>query len=328
MIIDNRKLNETKKKERKTIDNLKLTDWNTVRDCDVIITSSSRPELLKLTLDGMEKYIHFHGNFRFILNEDFVFPNESEKLVEWARKSGYFKEEDIIINRKPLGLEKALLNLMDRVKTPFCFHMQDDWVFERPIELDKVMYIMENIKEVNNILFYKARVPIVKDSVLMREYYFAQFPQFLTLDYSWELMPGVWRTSFAKPMIKEAMTIKVNRFRPTQKNKFRTAPAKITNYLRPKSKRDDMDYLYHNMGVFFWGAWGEPRWCRHIGENARMEAWRLSGGQPGSENQPQENSAVTNMAKWIPFEHIPKIKGRNSIKIMKEWMIKRGRKIQ
>lgn len=322
--ITKEKLSELKMKEKHEKDNLELTDWNTVRDLDVIITSSSRPEILEITMQRMEEYLHFHGNFRFILNEDFVIPKESEKLVKWARQSGYFKEEDIIVNKRPLGLEQALVTLIKRVKTPFCLHMQDDWAFERPIELDKALYMMEHLKKINNILFYKSVVPVVKDKILLREYDFTQIPQHLTLNYSWELMPGLWRTDFIKPIILKAMHPDNEDMR-----KFRTAPAKLTNYLRPKDKRADMDHLYNNMGVFFWGRWGEPRWCRHIGEEARMENWRMNAdGTPGSENNPQEYPAVVNMARWIPFEYIPPKKGRNSINILKNILREKGMKIK
>jgi len=306
---------------RKTMDNLKLTDWNTIRDCDVIITSSSRPELLKLTMHYLETYLCFHGNFRFILHEDFVIPKESEKLVKWAENSGYFKKEDIICNNPPVGLEQALVNLMKRAKSPFVLYMQDDWVFERPIELDKAMYIMEHVSKVNNILFYKLSIPHARKTVFFREYYFPQFPQYLTLNNTWELMPGLWRTNFIKPVIIDAM--RANNQRTCMK---KTAPAKITFNLRNADKKDDMDFLYQNMGVFFWGQWGEPRYCRHIGENARMENWRMNNGKPGTENNPQENPAISNMARWIPFEHIPKIKGRNSIKIMQDIIERKNKK--
>ena len=308
---------EKKKKYQKEIDNIQLKHWNKVRDCDVIITSSSRPELLELTLKYFEIYIHFYGNFRFILNEDFVLKDESKKLIEWAKNSCYFKDEDIYSNDPPLGLDKSLISLIEKVNTPFCLYLQDDWVFERPIELDKAMYIMEHLNNVNNILFYKSTIPEMKDGVRHREYYFTQFPQHLTLSYSWELMPGLWRTEFIKEKIYEAMKDK----------KRRTAPAKITHCLRPSEKRDDPDYLYDNMGVFYWGSWGEPRYCRHIGENARMESWRMTeDGKPGKENTTQENNAINNMARWIPFEHIPLIEGRNSVKIMKEAMLKRKKR--
>jgi len=306
-----------KKKENKKIDDMILTKWNTKRNCDVVISSSSRLELLKLTLKYFETNIHFHGNFRFILNEDYVIPKKSKKLVEWAANSGYFKKEDIYCNNPPLGLDKSIINLIDKVKTPFFIYLQDDWCFERPIELDKVIYMMEKVPQINNILFYKYKVPNTLSGISLKEYYFGQFPQHITLHYTWEFIPGIWRYDFIKPIIKKAM-----------KKEQRTAPAKLTHYLRDPSKREDHDYLYNNMGVFMWGCHGEPRWVRHIGENERMESWRMGDdGKPGKENTCQESNVIY-MAEWIPFNHIPKNPKRNSIRIIKKKLLERGRTIQ
>lgn len=314
-----KKKNNVKRKEViANINNLKLTKWNTKRDCDVIITSSSRLELLKLTLEYFKNNIHFHGNFRFILNEDYVLPEKSKKLVKWAENSGYFEKKNIYCNNPPLGLVNGIISLINKVKTPFLIYLQDDWAFERPIELDKAIYMMEKIPQINNILFYKYKVPYAINGIHFREYYFRQFPQHLTLYNAWEFIPGIWRRDFIKPIIKEAM----------KRKEQRTAPAKLTHYLRNPSKRGDYDFLFNNMGVFMWGAHGEPRWVRHIGENERMESWRMSeNGVPGTENTCQENNII-NMAEWIPFEHIPKIKGRNSVRLIKEKLIRGGRIIQ
>jgi hypothetical protein len=47
---------------------------NMQNSIDVMIISSSRPKLLPYLIDSFNKYIHFHGKFRFIIHEDFVFP--------------------------------------------------------------------------------------------------------------------------------------------------------------------------------------------------------------------------------------------------------------
>lgn len=316
--MKNKKSQKKQTSDKKIIDNLKLTKWNTTRDLDVIITSSSRPELLKLTLQYFETNIHFHGNIRFILNEDFVIKKESEKLVKWAKNSGYFKQEDIYCHQKPLGLDNVIIKLIDKVKTPYYIYLQDDWILERPLEIDKVMYIMDKIPNINNILFYKYKVPHMINKIKLKEYYFKQFPQYLTMYFSWEFIPHIARTSFVKPIIKEAM----------KDRKRRTAPAKLTHYLRDPSKREDYDFLYNNVGVFMWGGYNEPRWFRHIGEDARMENWRMTAdGKPGKENTYQEKNVIQ-MAPWIPFKHIPEIPKRNSIQLIKEHLFRTNRTIQ
>ncbi|MFW6002726.1 MAG: hypothetical protein ACOCQD_05235 [archaeon] len=41
---------------------------------DVMVISASRPKLLPYLMNSFDKYIHFQGNIRKIIHEDFVFP--------------------------------------------------------------------------------------------------------------------------------------------------------------------------------------------------------------------------------------------------------------
>ncbi len=57
---------------------------------DVVIISASRPKLLPYLMESFKSKIHFNWSTRIMLHEDFVYPDESEKLIDWAKKSNFF----------------------------------------------------------------------------------------------------------------------------------------------------------------------------------------------------------------------------------------------
>lgn len=295
-------------------------EWTTKkRKLDVVIVASSRLTQLKYTIDKFLKFAHFYGDFRFILHEDFVFPKESEKVIIWAEaQKDIFNKKDIHWHNPPIGLIDVTSYVLKLVETPFFFNLQDDWVFERPIEVDRILRLMEKINDLNLIVFAKHKIPKVKSGVKLHEFTFPKVDKgiVLTQYYTWSFIPAIWRTNFSRPICLRAM----------KTNKKRTAPARMTNTVRPAKMKYDVDYLRKHMGAFFYGGHGEWRWVRHIGEDARMEEWRLKNGKPGSEGIHQETN-IMHLAPWIPFEHIPPIPNRNSEEIIKkELERRRGKK--
>jgi len=287
------------------------------RKMDILVIASSRLEQLKYTIDHFLKFAHFYGDYRFILHEDFVIPKESEKVIKWAEnQKDIFKPENIHYHNPPLGLIGTTSYTLNLVKTPFFFNLQDDWIFERPIEIDRILRLMENVDDINLIVFAKHRIPKYKSNIKLTEFKFPEIDSGITLSqYStWSFIPAIWRSSFSIPICLKAMK---------NKNK-RTAPARMTNTIRTPDKKKDVEYLRKNMGAYFYGGHGEYRWVRHIGENARMEEWRIENGKPGKEGICQETN-IMHLAPWIPFEHVPKIEGRNS-KLIIENEIKRRKK--
>jgi hypothetical protein len=68
---------------------------------DVLIMASSRPQLIPYCLQSFERFVESQQTnikFRYLLHEDFVFPKESEKVIQWAKKWGKF---DVIIEGNP-----------------------------------------------------------------------------------------------------------------------------------------------------------------------------------------------------------------------------------
>jgi hypothetical protein len=162
---------------------------------DVLITSSSRLECLQKTIETFQKFIKFSDDLDFILHEDYVIKAESEKVVEWAKKSGIFSK---ILETKPAKrLGKAIEKLMSVSNNELVLKWKDDWELTREINLDDVAEIMIKCKDVNQIQFNKRENPTLKHGFNHR--LVIKNGKELTLCREWGMAPAMWRLSWIKP---------------------------------------------------------------------------------------------------------------------------------
>ena len=240
-----------------------------MRTVDLLITGSSRPQLFPFTWKSFKKYVHFRGKLRVIFHEDFVFPKESQKTIIYLnelKKKGEINE--IITHNPSIGLGNTLDKILRKnIESDFMFYLQDDWEFERPIDLDELVWIMETNKKMNLIFFNKIKNNSSINSDSCPQYTFG-YKDFI-LWHGWTFLPGIWRMSMVKEKIKNL------KFRDTRPEGF------FTNLFGDHKKRHDIKHCEENIGAYALGKTNEPRYVRHIGNDWRMASWRLENGKPG-----------------------------------------------
>lgn len=173
----------------------------TNREVDFIITSASRPEMIELVESFQEKVI-FSGKFNWYLHEDVVpgMENGSNKLVNYARKSGLFKE--IIVSNPRQGRGPALNKLKKHIKTDYIFYTEEDFRFMRYINVDRLIDLMETYEKINQIGFANRYWPCIpcKPNPLGESQYFYEPRKFdeitLLVSERWLWFPALWRRSF------------------------------------------------------------------------------------------------------------------------------------
>lgn len=52
---------------------------------DVVVMSASRPKLVPYLMNSFDAQVHYAGEFNKIWHEDFVYPNESFKVMELVK---------------------------------------------------------------------------------------------------------------------------------------------------------------------------------------------------------------------------------------------------
>lgn len=266
-----------------------LRSVNNIDEIDIIVTGSSRPSLIPYCIESFKKMLITRKNTRWILHEDFVFPKESEKVIRWAEDSKVFT--NIYSHNPAEGLGTALTFLLPRIRSEFAFYLQEDWELERPVDLDQIIWTMQQHSNIN--------VVILNKYTNIGSY--AGFPS-NEFSYSglrlcgydgWSFIPGVWRMETFKRYWKHYDV------RPE---------GKFNNSFRGGSKIKDPNVCAERLGTFFYGCAGDPRYVRHLGNNWRMASWRLEDGKPTG--TPYSDNPERNKAPWVPDVERPVYDGR------------------
>jgi hypothetical protein len=251
---------------------------------DLLITGSSRPQLLKYTFNSFDRFVGKLTNkkIRKLFHEDFVFPEESKKSIEIAKN----KKIDLIKSSDPkIGLGRALDYMINNVipkDKKYLFYLQDDWEFERPIELDRILWTMENNPEINLVLFSHYR-NVRPDFEFKSEEY--NFDGLKLCSYNaWSFVPGIWRMS----KVREKWACR--EIRPE---------GHFTNQFGTHEQRLDKEYSYKNIGAFYYGGMGEYRYVRHLGSTWRMADWRLKNGKPSGKRHWEIMSLFRDRSPWL-----------------------------
>jgi hypothetical protein len=198
-----------------------------------------------------------------MIHEDFVYPELSKQTVKFA-KDCLAPEFEVVESSLPkIGVGHAMDKMFKLVESDYVFYMQDDWEFERPVELDRLIWTMENHKRINCVTFNKCKnmKPLegfdIKDED--KEYDYDGLK--LCIYPGWFFLPGLWRMS----KIREKWSPRKVRPEGHWQNQFGD------HWKRVK----DIKHLEENVGAYMYGGMGEYRYVRHIGSTWRMADWQL-----------------------------------------------------
>jgi len=56
---------------------------------DIIMTGSSRPDLLKITVESFRRFLHTEKKLNWILHEDCINIEKSKESIKWAEKNDF-----------------------------------------------------------------------------------------------------------------------------------------------------------------------------------------------------------------------------------------------
>lgn len=124
---------------------------------DVIVTLTCRKQFER-TYKSFIDYVKYFGEFRFIVHIDIIEKNKKEYLPNLLK---FLKEKnitDIHINKEPKGHANAINYLFNRIKSEFYFHLEDDWIFIREIDLNPLIVLLKNHNYIDHIRFNKERI--------------------------------------------------------------------------------------------------------------------------------------------------------------------------
>lgn len=177
---------------------------------DVIVTSTCRRQF-EATYASFMKNVKCGQGFRFIIHIDVLEKNKHylPKLLEFLRRSGI---GDININTGNHSFSGAVNYLFKKLQSEHYFHLEDDWLFLKPIDLNAVMEVMKNNKNIHSIRFSKEQIKkpdrrIKKSLARKNELYLLPGREVniggidLIETNIWSLNPHVARTSIVKQFL-------------------------------------------------------------------------------------------------------------------------------
>lgn len=108
----------------------------------ICITSCARLDLLAETLDSFRK---FNTGGTFLLSED-----STDSAVIDALKRGY-PDMTVLAGAERLGLMGSIDRVYGAATTPYIFHLEDDWVFDAPVDWRAAISLLEDRADVANV---------------------------------------------------------------------------------------------------------------------------------------------------------------------------------
>ena len=249
---------------------------------DILIMGSSRPQLIPYMWESFKRMCIIRQPYRVFFHEDFAFPSTSagvRKMLQDMKRNKSIT--DFVYHNPAIGLGPAMDRMFKKyVTADYMLYLQEDWEFERPVDIDKITWMMDQNKDVNLVYFNKYRTTVAMSG-------FTQQPVNksgvnLCLSNSWPFLPGIWKMPFVRP-----------RWR-TRKNNPESWFTQVFE------GRENAGWCRKNMGAYIYGKQGEHRYVRHIGNSWRMARWRLEGGHPGGMIE-WDVQDLPQKAPWIPL---------------------------
>lgn len=219
------------------------------RMIDIVRTSASRPDLLQRSTESLLEKILWDGDTRMILHEDVLNKEASNKCIKWAEKSGLF---DIIeVSNPPITQGPSLCWLMSKITSEYFLNWEDDFLAVRPIDLNLVVKVMDENKDVNQIAFHKRQTMSNRHGWPKKEV--VRSGVWLTTNPHWAFTPSIERTSFIKPQWVDLP-------------KFSNPVWIINPIVKKTNVMRSAEWLIENVGCYFLGKIGESAFSKHIGE--------------------------------------------------------------
>jgi hypothetical protein len=271
-----------------------------MNDLEIFVTGSSRPQLWPYFWESVRKMCIIRKWPKVLVHEDYVFPEQSDKVIEYVKKQPDIS--NVNSSNPRIGLGRVLTSYFKQpaYNSKYIFYLQEDWEFERPIDIDEIVWVMDQNPKINLIFFNKIRNNGVINKQKQTEYTFSNMK--MCLYHSWTFLPGIWRADFVRQMMLKSGGI----FQPEKPEGNFTNRAFGSHEMRTEEK-----YCLDNIGAFIYGRQGEHRYVRHLGNDWRMAAWQLQGPKrnvPGG-NHNSDSMDKPYMAPWVPYPERPTSRG-------------------
>jgi len=258
----------------------------------VLITGSSRPKLIKLFWESFQRMVIMRTYPKIYYHEDIVYLKASQKVINYMQP----KVDDIQSTSPARGLAYVLDHYIKNIETEYVLYYQEDWETNQPIDVDRLVWCMDNNPEINMIVLPKNTVTERSHGTHQKQFTYSGVD--MCVYHGISLNPGLWRMSF----IKDNWKFREDRPEGAFAKQFGNHETRLST-----------GYCVENIGCYLLGGYNTYRYVRHLGDSWRMAKWRLEKGKPGSTLNKTREELETNdkdlRPPWTPYKKIPFYQG-------------------
>lgn len=164
----------------------------------IIRTSASRPDLLKESTKSIYENLKTSNEIKMIIHEDVLNKKKSAECIHFMK---YLSNCEFKVNEPALGHTGSFYWLIYRIPedTKYFMFWEDDYSLDKEVNLDDLLYLMDNNKQINQISFPKRDILTHKANWVKKPVMIEDVK--LTVSNHWYVSPGIWRKSFIWPFI-------------------------------------------------------------------------------------------------------------------------------
>jgi hypothetical protein len=232
---------------------------------DVTITGSGRWKYLERTVLSFRKMVTCSQPFRLLVTDDAGYSMSKNDTRTRIIESGWF---DKYYFTERQDYSECVEWLFNNIESEFYFHLQDDWEFLSPIDLDPLIALMRKKRTINHIRFSKRVIqPALKKERWnklgrLKKYNVTIGGIPLVAVPYWGLHPSVNRTAFVQ---KHKVP------RPSQKGRENAwKPSRFELYwlqtLFKGVDRTNLKDFQKKVGTYLFGQIGDAPMILHIGK--------------------------------------------------------------
>lgn len=140
---------------------------------DVVVTSSGRDTIFP-TIESFLANVQYSGEFRFIVNVDLC---QTKHLSDIRALFKNLNVKCFNVNHKPRGFTKSVAFVLSRIETPLYFHLEDDWIFLKRLNIDPLLSLFKKFYSLNHICFSKKKILYYNELFYLRKF------KFIPVDY-------------------------------------------------------------------------------------------------------------------------------------------------
>ena len=107
-----------------------------------VLTSCGRTELLNKTLES------FFSMNTFKLEKHYLVEDSVNEEVYRSIKNKWDKKIDLLFNKEKKGQIKSIVETYKKIKTPYIFHCEDDWIYTRKKFIEDSLEIMKTDEKI------------------------------------------------------------------------------------------------------------------------------------------------------------------------------------